>query len=479
MSTRVLCAAVLVVSLAAPPVSAQDAAHDPAREARAHFDRGIALFNEGRLDAALPEFQAAYDIAPAYPVLYNLGRVYAALERPVEAAHALERYLAEGGDAIAAARQREVLALIADARARIGRVDVVSDVAGSVVSVDGVDVATTPLSFPIELGVGRHTIGVRAPGYETITRALDLAGGVEERVSVELRPVIARRGSLRITSVPTGITITIDGVEVGHTPLDATIPVPEGAHTILGTRAGYLPEERHVTVDDGAEVEVRLGLDVDPEPVAADVGALLLRLPEGRAIVRIDGTARDAVGALSLPVGAHSLEVEAEDRERYDDEITITSETTLELTPPLAWSPSARRDRISGADAQRSAGIGLAIGGGALFLVSLGVLFWNEAEIAATDSRISELRREYEMMHCPPITPRCDEIEIEAAGLLGRQSTQDVVRGITIAGSVVGGLLGALGLGLVLRAPSEADVDAAAHAELRIGPGGLTLSGTF
>src|SRR5262249_52833848 len=75
--------------LGAPPPRPAPAAppQDPTRaEAAERFDRAIRLVNDGDLTSALAEFQRAYALVPAVIVLYNVGLVYAALNRPVEAA---------------------------------------------------------------------------------------------------------------------------------------------------------------------------------------------------------------------------------------------------------------------------------------------------------------------------------------------------------------------------------------------------------
>src|SRR4051812_17464877 len=71
----------------APPASAAKA------EARDRFDRGLKLFNEGDNAGALAEFARAYELIANPLVLYNIGLVYAAMNRPAEATDALDRVL--------------------------------------------------------------------------------------------------------------------------------------------------------------------------------------------------------------------------------------------------------------------------------------------------------------------------------------------------------------------------------------------------
>ena len=65
----------LSLSLSAPLAYAQGSAPSKAQidEARQRRDRGLKLYEDGAWDAALSEFQRAYDLAPTYKLLYNLA----------------------------------------------------------------------------------------------------------------------------------------------------------------------------------------------------------------------------------------------------------------------------------------------------------------------------------------------------------------------------------------------------------------------
>src|SRR4051812_27015782 len=107
MRSRLVLALVAFVSVVAVGQGARGAAAagaapaDAAKaEARERFDRGLGLFEKGENAAALAEFKRAYELIPNPVVLYNMGLVYAAMNRPVEAADALERYLAHAGEKV-------------------------------------------------------------------------------------------------------------------------------------------------------------------------------------------------------------------------------------------------------------------------------------------------------------------------------------------------------------------------------------------
>ena len=123
----------------------------------------------------------------------------------------------------------------------------------------------------------------------------------------------------------------------------------------------------------------------------------------------------------------------------------------------------------------------MSIAGGVLFAAGLPLAIWNEAEIAANDARIVELNEEYVARTClgDPDQARCVAIALEGEERNGLRDQQNILRATTIASAVVGALLAGIGIPLWVSAPSSDDVDASARASLRLGPGGLSLSGSF
>lgn len=84
-----VCCFVLFLAL---PAGAQ-APNDDER-ARTHFESGRLHFDEGDYEAALAEFQSAYELSGRDQLLFNLYLAYERLGRTREAADHLERYLA-------------------------------------------------------------------------------------------------------------------------------------------------------------------------------------------------------------------------------------------------------------------------------------------------------------------------------------------------------------------------------------------------
>jgi len=88
------------------------AADDPAtRDARQHFDKGEKLYALGRFDAALVEYEAAFEAKPLPGFLFNIGQCHRNLGDYDSAIFSFRKYLRLAPDA---ENREAVLALIDD-----------------------------------------------------------------------------------------------------------------------------------------------------------------------------------------------------------------------------------------------------------------------------------------------------------------------------------------------------------------------------
>jgi len=179
----------LAFCLAAAFALAPGAAHAqgaPTDQARAHFTRGVDLFREGDFRAAMIEFQRAYDAAPNYKVLYNLGQTSLELQDYAGALKAFSGYLEQGGKDVPAARRAQVETDLHKLESRVARVQVTVNVEGADVLVDDVPVAKTPLREPVVVSEGRRKITVAKAGLAPVSRVIDVAGGDRPTISLEV-----------------------------------------------------------------------------------------------------------------------------------------------------------------------------------------------------------------------------------------------------------------------------------------------------
>jgi tetratricopeptide (TPR) repeat protein len=109
-----------------------NAAAEPDAAAKAdaakRFDRGLSLFDEGDNAGALAEFKQVYSTLPNPVVLYNIGLVYAAMQRPVEAVDALKQVVGE--PSLSPGQHQRAQSTLSDQEARIGRLSITTVPAG-------------------------------------------------------------------------------------------------------------------------------------------------------------------------------------------------------------------------------------------------------------------------------------------------------------------------------------------------------------
>lgn len=199
----------LVVSAQQPagPAPAQQA--EPSKEAKEEasrrFKRGIELFGEGDYRAALIEFRRAYELAPNYNVLYNIGNVYFQLQDYANALVSFEKYLAEGGANIDPKRRADVDKDIEKLRTRVARVEIVTSVSDADVTIDDVPVGKSPFAKPLLVNPGRHRIVATKEGRTSASKTIEVASFDSERVTLdlaEIAPKPAETGTVP-TALPT------------------------------------------------------------------------------------------------------------------------------------------------------------------------------------------------------------------------------------------------------------------------------------
>ena len=161
----------------------------PVEEAQAHFRRGIQLYAAGNAASALVELRRAYSLVPSYRILFNLGQVAYQCGDHAAAFGYLTRYLTEGGAHVPEGRRKEVARDLADLRTSVGYLAIETRETGLRVTVDDVEVGSTPFAAPLPANVGRRRIEVLAPSGVRRSRIVDLAAGEILSVSFAAAPV--------------------------------------------------------------------------------------------------------------------------------------------------------------------------------------------------------------------------------------------------------------------------------------------------
>ncbi len=466
--------------------------------ARAHYERGVALFDEGQFTAALAEFEAAYEASHRAPILFNIGQLEARLGRSVEAVDTLRRYLAEGGDAVSAERRALVEAEIATQSARIASVTASVTVPGATVSIDDVEVGTAPLPSALRVSAGEHVIAARADGFETARFRFRIAGGESQTVALELVARSADAARLRLAVDVPGADVQVDGRSIGLSPIELPVGLAAGSHRIEVTRPGYVPFDRTIEVAAGTEATLSVDLTRASSSRPGVLTQVVFAVPTTSYTIRVDGE-RIQGSSVQLPHGLHDLSIEAADMETIERRVDIPQGASFALDPGYRWSAQGRQARRSGAESQRVNGLAIILVGAGIAAGGVGLLVGRE--IYASERHLGERRAinlacEGSDTMLPTLTPaECDarvdmgmfpEQLYDPMFNIATNGILDVYEGVGVAGYVLSGVGVAAAVGgivLFATAPSDEQIDATttipATVSLDVGPGGLSLRGTF
>jgi hypothetical protein len=254
---------VLATSFGVQSARAEDAPSASARqEAGVRFQRGVRLYEDQDYTAALAEFQAAYRVVNGtrFEVLFNIGVTQKKLFRYGEAVRTLRQYLQRGGDKIPADRKDLVERELSEIKALVAEVTVQVDGLPANIEVDGEVVAQTPLTEPLLLRSGRHTIIAKREGFEDESRQVDVVSSSKVNVSMRMREKIevSTEAKLTVRSKPSGADISLDGKHVGQDPWTGS--VTPGGHEVIGLLSGYQKARLEVLLNPAQERELLLEL---------------------------------------------------------------------------------------------------------------------------------------------------------------------------------------------------------------------------
>jgi Flp pilus assembly protein TadD len=177
----------LVAASRAPlHAAASEPGSSPADKERARglLREGVDAMRAGDYTTAVAQFQQAYALVPNTKILFNLGVAYVALGRYPEALDSFERFVRDAPEAAPETLKRAEDE-IRKARAKVATVELESDRKGAEVTVDGRSYGQTPVSKPIVLDTGPHTVVVRA-GKQTAARDIVAEAGTRQKVRILL-----------------------------------------------------------------------------------------------------------------------------------------------------------------------------------------------------------------------------------------------------------------------------------------------------
>lgn len=170
---------------------------DPASatQVEEQLQRGIELRKEGRDAEALEAFRVAYQYDKSPRIRAQIAVAEQALGHWVEAERGLLIVLAAKDDSWIKERRAALELALGRVRARLGSIIVQSNVAGAELWIDGSRAVVLPTVDPLRVVVGTHQLEVRAEGYATAQRTVEVAsnGRAQERFMLTALPAAGPR----------------------------------------------------------------------------------------------------------------------------------------------------------------------------------------------------------------------------------------------------------------------------------------------
>ena len=341
---RAVLAILLAAGALAAPTSARAEQDTDRVEAERYFQRGNALFAEGKWAESARMFQVC--IALRSDLVGPYRRLGQALRRAGECPEALDAFLKylemrprgkfsnEIRQEMADCAKETRLTTVDPDRALTGELILEVDTDAARVMLNDQSVGRTPVE-PLSLKPGRYKVRVRKDGHRSWEKEVEVESGRTLRLAVGL-PIIPRDevvagGRLVLSIDPRGARVTIDGDLAGSTPLP-DVDLEAGEHEVKIERSGYLRETHTVDVPSGGQATLRISLLKVPkggvlplpaDPVAAKEPASAPPPPtseKDRGLgARTVGWVLAGVGVVALGVGAFTGVRAFQKAQSYDD----------------------------------------------------------------------------------------------------------------------------------------------------------------
>ena len=143
-------------------------------------------------------------------------------------------------------------------------VKVATNLAGSILSIDGKEVGALPLPAQ-NIPSGEHTVTVKRPGYAAFVKKVQIPGGKSVEVEAKLTAVSA---VLSVTSDVAGAQVLLNGRSIGIAPLNE-VEVPPGPAEIAVIKEGFKEESQKINFVAGKEYPIAVKFKA-PVVVATD-----------------------------------------------------------------------------------------------------------------------------------------------------------------------------------------------------------------
>jgi hypothetical protein len=156
--------------------------------ARKHFNRGLELYENKSLDAALPEIRRSREDCPTENNTLNLALLLRDLGRPVDAIDMLDE-LERDFPVLQPENEATAKALRKDLESIVGTVIFDGDHPGATIFIDGSSIGTLPMARPMRLPISMHSLRVEKSGYTPFETTFVVEPRNKTLVTVTLVPI--------------------------------------------------------------------------------------------------------------------------------------------------------------------------------------------------------------------------------------------------------------------------------------------------
>lgn len=342
-------------SSTSPPNGPSDAQKQEARE---HFDKGLALFDEGAWDAALAEFLRSRALFPTRAATKDAAVCLRKLHRFDEAVDAFESLRRDFAN-VPPDERAFAEAQIKELSSFVGTVVVQGAQPGSKILVDGRERGEAP-TVALRVTTGTHVLRVSHEGFAPFEVQFSVTGGQASTITAKLAPLL-QGGRLHVEEASgKSLDVLVDGSPVGQTPWEGMLPV--GDHVVALRGEGDVGTQPSLaTVKLNAATPITLRAEVLPSRLR------IVPTPAGATVVLDGVTTGHGVWNGRVRSGGHTIEVRAEGYATQQQRVVAApdKETTInvglrqlateasghvfaEVDAGLAYSPSLGGDLRAG-----------------------------------------------------------------------------------------------------------------------------------
>jgi subtilisin family serine protease len=217
-----------------------------------------------------------------------------------------------------------------------GSISVTSSPPGATISLNGAFVGFSPRTLTA-LRDGTYRVVLSKTGYVTYEETVVLRAGAKASVSATLVKKSAKGGSITVTSVPSGASVSMDGRPRGSTPITLT-EVQTGSHELVLKMTGYLDWRTTVSVAEGGTTTVSASLSQSgPTPGGCEIS--VSSVPTGGTVF-VDGVNRGTtpVRVTGLSAGTHEVGVKKTGYFDWSKQVTLRQGVPSSITALLTSS---------------------------------------------------------------------------------------------------------------------------------------------